>query len=196
MTLGKVTFGKTGVLSLMAALLLAGCSESRVLNALGAKTSGPQDNAVVGNQLAMPPDMQLATPGTGVAPAPQNYGAGPAVSAAPPAGTYAAAPQAVPGTYMAPPAPQPVTPVSQQKPKSRYPANYVAGANDITLREKKPITQATYAEYGILPTKPDGTPKTQAEMNAELAEAMKARKVQQNPHYGTIFNVGSIFRGE
>jgi hypothetical protein len=188
---------RTATLSLLAALLLAGCSESRVLNAMGAKTTGPQDNAVVGNQLSMPPDMQLRAPGTGAPPpasAPRTYAATPPVSAAPPADPYAAAPQ----TYAATPtpAPAPVTPVTQQKPKSRYPANYVAGANDITLKEKKPITQATYAEYGISPTKADGTPKTQAEMNEELAAAMKLRKQQQNPGYGTIFNIGNVFRND
>lgn len=196
-----MTAAKNATLSLLAALLLAGCSESRVLNALGAKTTGPQDNAVVGNQLSMPPDMQLRAPGTGAAPAPQTYAATPPVSAAPPAGSYAAPPAATQGaygTYGAAPAPAPQAGLQQppQPPKSRYPANYVAGANDITLKQKKPITQATYAEYGISPTRPDGTPKTQAEMNDELAAAMKKRKLQQNPRYGTIFNMGNVFTSE
>ncbi len=50
-----------------------------------------------------------------------------------------------------------------------------------------------YAEYGIAKVKPDGTAKTKEELQAELKVAITKRKQQQNPNYGTIFNLGNIF---
>jgi hypothetical protein len=50
------------------ALLLAGCSSGLLGGGSSAPTAQPQIQ--VNNQLAMPPDLSLAAPGTGVAPAP------------------------------------------------------------------------------------------------------------------------------
>jgi hypothetical protein len=51
----------------------------------------------------------------------------------------------------------------------------------------------TLLRYGISKTKPDGTPKTPAELNAELRKAIVAEKRRTNPGYGTIRNIGAIF---
>ncbi len=53
-----------------------------------------------------------------------------------------------------------------------------------------------YAENNISKVKPDGTEKTPAELSRELKAALLAKKRQQNPRYGTIFNIGSVFTEE
>ncbi len=50
-----------------------------------------------------------------------------------------------------------------------------------------------YERNGISKVKPDGTPKTTAELQAELKQIYLAKKQQENPNYGTIFNIGNIF---
>lgn len=50
-----------------------------------------------------------------------------------------------------------------------------------------------YERYGISKFNPDGTPKTQQQLQAELKKAAILKKQQQNPNYGTIFNIGNIF---
>ena len=50
-----------------------------------------------------------------------------------------------------------------------------------------------YERYGISKFNPDGTPKTQEQLQAELKKATLLNKQQQNPNYGTIFNIGNIF---
>ena len=56
-----------------------------------------------------------------------------------------------------------------------------------------PVKRDIYAEYGISKVKPDGTAKTDYELKQELKLAMLKRKQQQNPNYGTVFNIGNIF---
>jgi hypothetical protein len=53
-----------------------------------------------------------------------------------------------------------------------------------------------YAQAGISVTKPDGTRKTDAELRAELQQYYIAKKRQKNPNYGTVFNMGNIFKDE
>lgn len=50
-----------------------------------------------------------------------------------------------------------------------------------------------YDQYGISKFKPDGTKKEDWELKAELKAAMLKRKKQQNPRYGTVFNMGNIW---
>ena len=56
--------------------------------------------------------------------------------------------------------------------------------------------QDKYAKAGIPLTKPDGTKKSDAELDAELRTYYLAKKRQQNPNYGTVFNMGNIFKDE
>ena len=58
-------------LGLLAALALGGCSETKFADMMGAgKSSADESQVRTGNSLAMPPDLQLAPPGTNVAAAP------------------------------------------------------------------------------------------------------------------------------
>ncbi len=51
-----------------------------------------------------------------------------------------------------------------------------------------------FAQYGISKTKPDGSPKKEWELRAELKAAITKKKRQTNPGYGTVFNVGGLFQ--
>ena len=53
-----------------------------------------------------------------------------------------------------------------------------------------------YARNGISLNHPDGTKKSDAELTAELKKVHLARKQQRNPNYGTVFNMGNIFKDE
>lgn len=53
-----------------------------------------------------------------------------------------------------------------------------------------------YARNGISLNHPDGTKKSDAELQAELKKVHLAKKQQKNPNYGTVFNLGNIFKDE
>lgn len=149
----KTIWKISGVLAM--SLALAGCGgASRLLGGMGLGSSDPAPQAPAvrtGNNLALPPDLQLRPPGTVT----ETYQPNP-----PPAPVQTAS--AEEGLY-APVAPAPVV--------------------------KKDI----YAEYGISKTKPDGTPKLEADLKAELKQAIIKRKRETNPGYGTVRNIGNIF---
>lgn len=72
-----------------------------------------------------------------------------------------------------------------------------AGTGDYSVAKvpAAPVAKRNvYEEYGIVTTKPDGTPKEATELQKELKAAILKRKQQQNPNYGTIFNMGKVFR--
>jgi hypothetical protein len=149
----KTVWKISGVLAM--SLVLAGCGASRLLGGMGLGSSDPAPQAPAvrtGNNLALPPDLQLRPPGTVT----ETYQPNPA----PPAPVQTAS--AEEGLY-APVTPAPVV--------------------------KKDI----YAEYGVSKIKPDGTPKTEGELRAELKQAIIKRKRETNPGYGTVRNIGNIF---
>lgn len=150
----KTVWKISGVLAM--SLVLAGCGASRLLGGMGLGSSPtPQTPTVqTGNNLALPPDLQLRAPGT-------------AAEANNQINTVPAAPAQVANVGDG------VTPVA--------PAAPAAPKRDI------------YAEYGISKLKPDGTPKLEADVRAELKLAIIKRKREQNPGYGTIRNIGGIF---
>lgn len=53
-----------------------------------------------------------------------------------------------------------------------------------------------YEQYGISLYKPDGTKKTERELQDELRAHHIEKKKQANPNYGTIANIGNIFKDE
>lgn len=53
-----------------------------------------------------------------------------------------------------------------------------------------------YAQAGISTTNPDGTKKSDTELRHELQAYYIAQKKQKNPNYGTVFNLGNIFKDE
>jgi hypothetical protein len=181
---------------------LSGCGgETGLMDKLGMGKSPPDESQVVThNQLALPPDLQLRQPANGVTDenqvprattaavpaAPPDAFVPPSVSAEQPAevastqtsayDTGAQKLETTPGTG---PAPTQISPVqSAQK----------------TNLTGKTAQQDAYQRFGISKTKPDGTAKTQSELDRELLEAVRAEKRKQNPNYGTVFNMGRIFK--
>jgi hypothetical protein len=152
----KTVWKLSGVLAL--SFVLGGCGSSRLLNGMGLGGSAAPQTPVIqtGNNLAMPPDLQLRPPGTAVS---ENY-----------------QPNAVPAA--------PVQTAALND------SLYSSGAAPVTRAPARNV----YEEYGISTTKPDGTKKTPDELSAELKLAILKRKQQQNPGYGTIRNIGSIFK--
>lgn len=64
---------------------------------------------------------------------------------------------------------------------------------------RSPATTAAddiYTQAGISLYKPDGTKKTTAELQQELQAYYIAQKKAKNPNYGTVFNIGNIFKDE
>lgn len=55
---------------------------------------------------------------------------------------------------------------------------------------------SVYTQAGISLYKPDGTRKTDAELRQELQAYHLAQKKAKNPNYGTVFNIGNIFKDE
>jgi hypothetical protein len=152
----KTVWKLSGVLAM--SLVLAGCGgASRLLGGMGLGSSNPapQPPVVVrtGNNLALPPDLQLRPPGT------------------------------VTETHQPnPPPPAPVETASVDDGLYAPVAPAPAAKKDI------------YAEYGISKTKPDGTPKLEGDLRAELKQAIVKRKRETEPGYGTISNIGNIFK--
>jgi hypothetical protein len=151
----KTVWKLSGVLAM--SFVLGGCSTSKLLNGMGLGNSAtPQPQAPVvqtGNNLALPPDLQLRPPGTVT----ENYQPNPAPAA-------------------------PVQTAAVDDGLSASPP--VAAA---------PVKRDIYAEYGISKTKPDGTPKLEGDLKAELKQAILKRKRETNPGYGTVRNIGNIF---
>ncbi|MFL5260252.1 MAG: hypothetical protein ACJ8AS_10890 [Hyphomicrobiales bacterium] len=56
--------------------------------------------------------------------------------------------------------------------------------------------QDAYERYGIPKTYPDGKPKPEKVLIEELRQAQLAEKRKSNPNYGTIWNIGNVFKDE
>ena len=102
-----------------------------------------------------------------------------------------------PDLRLAPPGSAPAAP--EPAPASSYDNSLAAPAPAAPV---SPVTQGgatpqdKYAKAGISTTKPDGTKKTEAELDAELRQAYLAKKRAKNPNYGTVMNIGNIFKDE
>ncbi|QIG50113.1 hypothetical protein G5V57_21750 [Nordella sp. HKS 07] len=168
----KTAFGL--VLSIAAALAVAGCSETKMQDLLGSgKSAVPDETQVRTNRnLAMPPDLNLRPPSGEVAEDGQLN-------------TVAAAPPAEPAMDKAQPTPEPAPePVK------------TAAATPPTAQGAEPPKQDVYEKYGISKTGPDGKPKSENQLYKELHEAQLAEKRKANPNYGTIWNMGNVFKDE
>jgi hypothetical protein len=145
-----------------AAATLAGCSSGAGL--LDGKSNVPvATNVQVGNNLALPPDLQLATPGQ-TTDAYQTNG------------------------YVAPVA-QPVsTKPAKLKPTAAIASNDVYGSGAAA-----PTAGDVFDQNGISKINPDGSKKTPVQLSEELRAVLLAKKRQKNPSYGTIANIGAIF---
>jgi hypothetical protein len=159
------------VLSLMTALAVAGCSETKVQDLLGSGKDATPDEAQVrvNRNLSMPPDLNLRPPSGEVT---DDGELNKVANVAPPA---------QPAADQAQPAPPPVQTASATPPAA--PA-------------AEPPKQDVYERYGISKTAPDGKPKSENQLAKELRDAQLAEKRKANPNYGTIWNMGNIFKDE
>lgn len=55
---------------------------------------------------------------------------------------------------------------------------------------------SVYTNVGISLYNPDGTKKTDQQLREELQAYYIAQKKTKNPNYGTVFNMGNIFKDE
>ena len=99
----------------------------------------------------------------------------------PPPGSAPSAPDGGAGSLaMAEPAPAPVQ----------------TSVSPVTQGGASTPKDSVYTQAGISLYRADGTKKTDAELKAELQALYTARKRQKNPNYGTVFNIGNIFKDE
>lgn len=71
-----------------------------------------------------------------------------------------------------------------------------ASANPPPAQGAEPSKEDAYAKYGISKVGPDGKPKSENELYKELHAAQLAEKRKANPNYGTIWNMGNVFKDE
>jgi hypothetical protein len=155
-------------LAVLLALAASACSETAVQDLLGnGKADRPDASQItVSQNLSMPPDLQLRAPPEG----PSNDNQATAVQQpVEPAQPVAAATE----------------PLSQPKP--------LRPTKTASLEEPK---QDVYERYGIAKTYPDGKPKPERVLVEELRQAQLAEKRKANPNYGTIWNIGNVFKDE
>jgi hypothetical protein len=157
-------------------LVLAACSETKVQSLLGSgKDGAPDESQVRVNQaLSMPPDLQLRAPSGQIS---EDGQANKVASAPPPQQPSYDQASAAPDDQ-ASAAPEPLEQTGTAAPAQPAPK------------------QDVYEHYGISKVKPDGTPKSERELLRELREAQIAAKRKQNPNYGTVWNIGNIFKDE
>jgi len=105
----------------------------------------------------------------------------------PPPGTTAPAPD--PGALSAAPSTAALTAPPAASVASKAPA---AAAPAVASNSP----DAIYVNAGISVTNPDGTRKTDAQLRQELQQYYLAQKKAKNPNYGTVFNIGNIFKDE
>jgi hypothetical protein len=181
-------------------ILLAACSETTVMNKMGLGKSPPDESQVVANNsLAMPPDFQLPAPSANVAAAPQATAPAASSMAATPPDAFAAAAPDTPSTTQVASADQSPYDTGEQQlttdgsmaPTQPVPAVQGTQKRDMSASNSR---EDAYQRFGISKTRPDGTPKTQAELDRELLEAVRQEKRKQNPNYGTVFNMGELFK--
>ncbi|MGE0004098.1 MAG: hypothetical protein AB7S92_00780 [Parvibaculaceae bacterium] len=158
-------------LSLMAALAVAGCSETKMQDLLGSgKDTAPDETQVrVNRNLAMPPDLNLRPPSGEVT----EYGE--------PNRVASATPPAEPAMDQAQATPEPMQ---------------TAAAKPPAASGEEPHQPDAYEKYGISKVGPDGKPKSENQLYKELREAQIAEKRRTNPNYGTIWNMGNVFKDE
>jgi hypothetical protein len=155
----------------MAALAVAGCSETKMQDLLGSgKDTTPNEAEVrVNRNLSMPPDLNLRPP------------SGEVTEDGEPNKVVAVTPPAQPAADQVQPAPAPVQTASATPPAE--PAT-------------EPPKQDVYERYGISKTGPDGKPKSETQLYKELHDAQVAEKRKSNPNYGTIWNMGNVFKDD
>ena len=150
--------------AIAATFLLAGCSETSFMDTLGIGKQAPDERLVSTNPPLSVPPDMQLRPPADAAPVPQQ-----------------AAAAANNGNLSGPQSLDAVPTPGESQP--------------LTVNGK-PVSKADeiYVKHGINPYKPDGTHKTVVELNRELAAKIREEKKRKNPKYGTIFNIGDLFK--
>jgi hypothetical protein len=182
-------------------LMLIACSETTVMNKMGLGKAAPDETKVARNDnLSMPPDLQLRPPAATASEAQAAPSTVAAVPATPP-DAFATAPVETANTTQvaaAEPSPYDTGEQQLQTDGSLTTASTSQPAPAVQSTQKRDLygvatKEDAYRKFGISKTRSDGTPKTQAELDRELLEAVRREKRQQNPNYGTVFNMGELF---
>ncbi len=182
----NATLWKTVVLSGLC-LAVAACGETKFLDTVGMGKNAPDESQVRRNSnLALPPDLQLRQPSNAPDPSIPNT-------------TVSSLPQPLPeaSTGEVTGSSDPAQAASAQPPAGGVAPDPLAAAQPAAqpAATGNPRENA-FVKYGISKTHPDGKPKTEQELNAELLAAIKAEKRRQDPKYGTIWNIGDLFGGD
>lgn len=186
--------------ALVALPLLAGCSETSVLDAFDSGNRAPEAGIATNQPLSVPPDLSLRQPGAANAPAYGNNSTG--------NGLQVQQGQRATGnrTYQAPPPPQPTQPAWQNSATAPAPAapqqqayqapaqpvDQSAGISNSAIQSQNPA-DAPYLRNGINPYNADGTRKKQSVLDQEARAKKLEQERAKNPGYGTVFNSGSIW---
>jgi hypothetical protein len=67
-------------------------------------------------------------------------------------------------------------------------------SDDINTPAARPPSNDPYEKYGISKLNADGTKKKDGQLREELRKAVIAEKRKTNPNYGTVRNIGELFR--
>jgi len=154
--------------------VVAGCSETGFQDFIGAGKYAPDETQVAVNQpLSVPPDLQLRPPSN----EPQQVASAPRPIEQPASGDLQQ-----PQDIGLSPQDQPAAPPAQAQPQQ--PPQQLANAGQ---------PQDIYARWGVSRHHPDGTEKSQLELNEEMRRKRDEVKRQEDPNYGTIWNLGSVW---
>jgi hypothetical protein len=150
----------------LAAFALTGCGNT-MRNYLERDTpTATASVAPIRQDLTMPPDLRL-----------------------PPPGTTTALPD--PGAI------DTTAALTAQPPAATKVAS-AATATTATTAATAPVSgpDSVYVNAGIALNNPDGTRKSDPQLRRELQAYYLAQKQAKNPNYGTVFNIGNIFKDE
>jgi hypothetical protein len=181
-------------LSLAVLLALGACTETQFSDTLGVGKSAPDESKIRINQaLSMPPDLQLKAPTGEIS----EYGTpNKAATVTNKPRAVAAAPEDAEEVI----AEEPVMTASTEPVAQPKPVKTAEAAATATTTPGEPPPAPTiddaYARYGISKTYPNGKPKPVGVLNDELRKAQAAAKRAADPKYGTIWNMGDMFKDD
>jgi hypothetical protein len=156
--------------------VVAGCSETGFQDFIGAGKYAPDESQVAVNQpLSVPPDLQLRPPSD----EPRQVASAPQPSQQPASGNLQQ-----PQDLDLSPRDQPSAPPAQAQTQPQQQPQQQADAGQ---------PQDIYARWGVSRHHPDGREKSQLELNEEMRQKRADVKRQEDPNYGTIWNLGSIW---
>ena len=101
-----------------------------------------------------------------------------------------------PDLRLAPPGTAPAAPETPAPATYDNSLDATAPAAPVAAAPAPGTPQDKYTKAGISLYNADGTKKSDADLNAELRAVYLAKKRQQSPGYGTVFNMGNIFKDE